>query len=249
MVEKLKNSSCKYLKEFSLKDYVVIIPSVAVGNVAQLSCDLLISSLQMEKIATIWTPAVMPVLGYDPYDLFSGIISTSCELYASSSKKIAILQLRAPLVYKYAKQFLEDIIGHLKERSVKEVIILTSSFAHEKKYVMSSPFRYVANEHYSSKDQVQELQWLEHESTGPELKIYGGGFAPMLYDICSTEMPCLILYKYSSEGDNIQDAYEMVLHLSKVIPLFNLDKAIEAQLTQPVSWKLLFGRPPPVDIY
>lgn len=40
--------------ELNLADYTVIIPSVCVGNVAQLSIDLIISSLQMIKAATVW---------------------------------------------------------------------------------------------------------------------------------------------------------------------------------------------------
>lgn len=38
----------------SLKGYTVIFPSVCVGNVAQLAADLIISTLELKKIATAW---------------------------------------------------------------------------------------------------------------------------------------------------------------------------------------------------
>lgn len=41
-------------KNISLTGYTVIIPSVCVGNVAQLTVDLIISSLELKKVASIW---------------------------------------------------------------------------------------------------------------------------------------------------------------------------------------------------
>lgn len=38
----------------NLNGYTVILPSVCVGNVAQLTADLLISTLQMKKVGTFW---------------------------------------------------------------------------------------------------------------------------------------------------------------------------------------------------
>jgi proteasome assembly chaperone 2 len=233
-----------------ISGYTLIIPSVAVGNVGQLACDLLISSLDMIKIASVYSAAFIPVLGYDPYDLNSSQLSSCCEIYKSTSRNLIVLQLRAPLVFKYARTFLEDVVLKFKERNIKDIVILTSSFAHEKKHITSSPFRYIANESCLHKSKVQKLTWMEHESLDTGLKIFGGGFASLLYAITSQQsLPCLILYKYCSEGNNIPDAYEMVHYLAKLIPIFSENKDLVSQLVQPASWKLMFGRPPPRDIY
>lgn len=240
----------KNCDEGDLKGYTLIIPSVAVGNVGQLACDLLISSLDMKRISSVCSPALIPVLGYDPYDLFSNNLSSCCEIYKCAAKNIAVMQVRAPLVYKYAREFLEDLIASFKGRGIKDVIILTSSFAHEKKHIQTSPFRYLASESSAYKDKLQSKNWLKHESIDGGLQIFGGGFASLLFEVCKeSATPCLILYKYCSEGDNIPDAYDMVTSLTDVVPLFSGKKDLLDQLVRPVSWKLLFGRPAPSDIY
>lgn len=243
-----KSTIWKFIDE-GLDDYTLLVPSVAVGNVSQLACDLLISSLNMVKIGSVYTTAQIPVIGYDPYNLKSENLSTSCEIYKSDTKKICILQIRSPLIYKYAKQFLEEVIETFNEKKIKDVIILTSSYAHEKKHILTSSFRYVVSEgnSYMEKMKIEDIEKYENDG---DLKILGGGFASLLYKIClEKSLSCLILFKYCSEGDNIPDAYDMVSKLIKVLPLFSENKDLFSQLIQPVSWTLLFGRPPPQDIY
>ncbi|CAH2095291.1 unnamed protein product [Euphydryas editha] len=244
-----KSTIWKFFDE-DLDEYTLLVPSVAVGNVSQLACDLLISSLNMVKTGSVYTTAQIPVIGYDPYNLKSESLSTSCEIYKSDSKKICILQIRSPLIFKYAKQFLEEVIETFKEKKIKDVIILTSSFAHEKKHILSSSFRYIVSEGNPYAEKIKNGDMEKHENNGGDLKILGGGFASLLYKIClEKSLPCLILFKYSSEGDNIPDAYDMVNKLTLVCSLFSEDKDVFSQLLQPVSWTLLFGRPPPQDIY
>ncbi|KAF9416330.1 hypothetical protein HW555_006284 [Spodoptera exigua] len=89
----------------------------------------------------------------------------------------------------------------------------SSSFAHEKKHIMTSPFRYVVNELCLYTSKLKTLGWVEHETKGEPVKILGGGFASLLFEITKAKsVPCLVLYKFASEGDNIPDAYEMVQH-------------------------------------
>ncbi|CAG9793437.1 unnamed protein product [Diatraea saccharalis] len=240
----------KYFGEGEISGFTLVIPSVAVGNVGQLACDLLISSFNMVKLASIYDTALIPILGYDPYDLNSSKLSTCCEVYKCIQRNLIVLQFRAPLVYKYAQRFLNEVVKKFKEKNVKEVVILTSSFAHVNKHISSSPFRFVANELYSYKNKIISLKWIEHELHDTGLQIYGGGFASLLYQICTEQLlPCLVLYKYCSEGNNIPDAYEMIHYLANLLPLFSEKTDLKSQLLEPVSWKLLFGRPPPSDIY
>lgn len=239
-----------FKEDGDLSGYTLIVPSVAVGNVGQLACDLLISSLDMVKIASVYSPALIPVIGYDPYDLNSSKLASSCEIFKCAARNLVVLQMRAPLIYKHARLFLEDLAKKFKERNIKDIVILTSSFAHEKKHISTSPFRYLATDSSSFKSKVKTFNWVEHEAHDTELRIYGGGFASMFYEICGeNSLPCLLLYKYCSEGNNIPDAYDMIQYLANLLPLFSEKSDLVSQLIQPVSWKLLFGRPPPKDIY
>lgn len=239
-----------FVEDDNLSGFTFIIPSVAVGNVGQLACDLLISSLDMVKIASVYSPALIPIVGYDPYDLNSPKLSSCCEVYKCAARNLIVLQLRAPLVYKFARTFLLEVVKKFKAKNVKDIVILSSSFAHEKKHISTSPFRYVASELSTLKNKAKTLNWLEHETPEAGLRIFGGGFASLLFEICTeNSLPCLLLYKYCSEGNNIPDAYEMVYYISSILPLFSEKSDLTSQLIQPVSWKLLFGRPPPIDIY
>lgn len=245
-----QNHIWKFFGENDLSGCTLIMPSVAVGNVGQLTCDLLISSLKMKKVATLYSPALIPVLGYDPYDLKSTALTTSCELYQCESRQIVVLQIRAPLVYKYAQSFLEDIVEKLKTKQIKNIILLASSYSHEKKHINTSPFRFLSTEVNPYEDDIKKLNWIKHEQEEARVKIYGGGFTSMFFEIIKeNSLPCCILYKFCSEGDNIPDAYDMIHHLNKILHLFHQEKDVHSQLIQPVSWKFLFGRPPPIDIY
>lgn len=243
-------SQWKFFEDVDLNGYTLVLPSIAVGNVGQLACDLLISSLDMRKIATVYSPAFIPVLGYDPYDLNSSTLSGSCELYQSAAKRLIVLQLRAPLVFKYARAFLAEIVETFKEKNINDIIVLASSFAHEKKHILTSPFRYAASDSCPYRTTAKNLKWVEHELVDNRMQIHGGGFASILYETCKEKgLPSLVLYKYCSEGDNIPDAYDMILQLKSILPKLHGEKSDSLQLIQPVSWKLLFGRPPPQDIY
>ncbi|CAG4959988.1 proteasome assembly chaperone 2 [Colias croceus] len=249
--ERAERDHWMWLKKVDLNGYTLIVPSVAVGNVGQLACDILISSLGMDKIVRIYTPAQFPVIGCNPYDINSTVLSTSCEVYRASSPKLIVLQMKAPLVFKYAQGFLENIVKQFLRKNIKDMIILTSSYAHERRYIMTSPFRYIVYPYTHYKTQIVKNNMIDHDhQIENEIRIFGGGFAPMLFSICKEKsLPCFLLYKYCSEGDNIPDAIEMVKKLHELIEIFDKDKDISEQMIQPESWKHLFGRPPPQDIY
>lgn len=53
----------------NLNGYSVVFPSVCVGNAAQLAVDLLISTLEMRKVATVWHVSTVQ-LNYLVVDFF-----------------------------------------------------------------------------------------------------------------------------------------------------------------------------------
>ncbi|XP_047508274.1 proteasome assembly chaperone 2 [Pieris napi] len=243
-------NSWKWSSNYDLTNYTLVVPSVAVGNVAQLACDLLIATLRMEKLASIYTTAQVPIVGCDPYNLASNTLSTACELYVSAIHNLLVLQVRSPLIQKRARSFLENLVDQFQQKQIKDIIILSSSFAHEKKHIMTSPFRFIASNNTPYSEQIQMANLIPHEQPESDIKIFGGGYAAMLFNICKEKsLPCLCVYKYCSEGDNVPDAYDMVEQLQNIFPLLDRDQNPTTQFIQPASWKLLFGRPPPQEIY
>lgn len=68
-----------------LSSHTLILPCVSVGNVPQLTCDLLISTLinideqNIKLIGHINSDGLMPVAGPDPYKFCGDMLATSCQ--------------------------------------------------------------------------------------------------------------------------------------------------------------------------
>lgn len=91
-------------------DYTLIIPCVSVGNVPQLSLDLLINQFirhpdskeqdpinDLEMVGYISSKHVCPFAGPDSFKLGGSLLTTSIQVFASKSKKIVIIQQRSPI--------------------------------------------------------------------------------------------------------------------------------------------------------
>lgn len=117
--------------EYDLSGYSLIIPSVSIGNIPQLTVDLLITSYNLKKIAIIWHSAIVPSVGGDPYESNASELCTACELYANEEFKIAAIQLRSTIVHKLSVNFFTDLKTSLTQFKLKQVILLCSAFDHE----------------------------------------------------------------------------------------------------------------------
>lgn len=229
-----------FSQKTSLKDYTLIIPSTCVGNVSQLTSDLLIENLKMTKIADSWSPATPPLVGLSAFSHVTDKITTAAELYVSPTKKLAVFQIRTPLTAPLMGEFFQKLVEFAQSEQVKQVVILTSSYGYEKHSVQGSDFMYKSNKELGK---VPELEM----SYTP--KILGGGYALQMFErFVEANVDTIILYKYVSEGDNIPDAVALLLKLNEIIQL--IDKQEEEEgLKMPVSWKYLFGNRAPTEIY
>ena len=75
--------------------YTLLLPVVAVGNVAQLAADLVIATLQLQRAGTLYHDALLPCIGAAAYSHAPGL-SSGLELYACPQRRLAVLQQRAP---------------------------------------------------------------------------------------------------------------------------------------------------------
>ncbi|XP_077232348.1 uncharacterized protein LOC143868920 [Tasmannia lanceolata] len=90
-------------------DYTLLMPVCAVGNIGQLTCDLIISTLlsrqECQLVGRIYSPSVMPVVGPNAFarDGENALPTTSTEVYESVKHKLVIMQQRSSY-YKNTKQ-------------------------------------------------------------------------------------------------------------------------------------------------
>lgn len=240
-----------------LSGHTVILPSLGVGNVAQLSADLLIATLQLEKCAILWHPAIVPIVGPRAFEHDTDATTGACELYTSSigtSRLLSVIQLRSPLAPPFMDAFFVQLIEYLQTARVARLIVLTSSYAYEKHLVGGSAFEYLASEAYAAEaDRLFGEQLGCQRFTGNV--IFGGGFARRVLKTAEDcGLPATVLFKYVSEGDNRPDAADMVGRLNAGGGCWEgaglpQEKDGGVRLVVPLSWKLLFGNSVSADLY
>lgn len=234
-----------FLEKINFNGYTFILPSVSVGNVGQLATDLLISTLSMRKVGTLWDPSIIPIIGPPAYG-HEMSITTASDMYVSEEKKIVILQLRSPLVSALMGALFDKLTDFIVKQNFIRLIILTGSFAHERHVIDGNLFEYQATQIYCDKfgDKLEGLKRYDSEV------LHGSGFASKLLRVAGLKnIPTLTLFKYVSEGDNIPDAVDLLGCLDKILDIVPRRDDGYANLIHPTSWKHLYGNAPPKKIY
>ncbi|MBN3308452.1 PSMG2 protein, partial [Amia calva] len=220
----------------SFKDFTLIMPAISVGNVGQLATDLIISTLNMPAVGYIHTDCLIPMVGNNPYASSpenSDELSTNAEVYSLADMKLAVLQIRAPIIQTKYKQFRKLIFSWIKASEFSRVVLLSSSYAYQRddRQIHGTPLRYLFTPAMQTiiGDRLQDLQWKEMERiaafpgiSNSEQRLYipGGGVTKALYtDSCSEGIPLAVLLTFCSEGDNIPDAFALVNYLNEWLHL------------------------------
>ncbi|KAM9838486.1 proteasome assembly chaperone 2 [Aulostomus maculatus] len=250
------------------RDFTLVMPAVAVGNVGQLAVDLIVSTLNLSRVGFLHTDCLIPMVGNNPYATCkedAEELHTSAEVYTAAELKLAVLQIRAPVVQTKSKKFRELLLSWIKESGFSRTVVLSSSHAYQRddRQLRDTPLRYLITPSLLkvSEDALKELGWREMEraaafpgvtdaNTEPRLSIPGGGISKALYiDSCAEDVPLAVLLIFCSEGDNIPDAFTLVNHLNDWLHLLDNPSQEPHKWKIPTSWTLLFGSGIPPDLY
>ncbi|KAG7500001.1 hypothetical protein JOB18_005400 [Solea senegalensis] len=250
----VENSLC------SFKGFTLVMPAVAVGNVGQLAVDLIVSTLNMKRVGYVHTDCLIPMAGNNPYTTCrddAEELHTPAEVYTAPELKLAVLQIRAPIIQTKFKKFRQLIVSWLKSSGFSRTVILSSSHAYQRddQQLKGMPLRYLVTPSLLkvSEDALKSLGWREMEqvpafpgmtdtNAEPRLCIPGGGITKGLYsDSCSEDLPLAVLLLFCSEGDNIPDAFTLVNHLNDWLHLLDSPSQEANKWKIPPSWSLLFG--------
>jgi len=239
-------------------EYTLILPTVSVGNVGQLSCDAIIATLGPKRVGYLHDDSVLPIVGSDPFGEGSGQIATALDVYESAEHKLVIVQQRAPLIKGRKCQFVDRLFEWIQACQFRQVVLLTSVFAHERRdtQLVGPQTRFLATPAAQQllPDELlsgsgEHLGWIHLEkrqleftnddgSLEPDIFIPGSGITKSLFSKCVSEnLSALCLLIFCAEGDNISDA----LTLSSLINTFKKWIPSDQQWKIPPSWKLLFG--------
>ncbi|KNC49576.1 proteasome assembly chaperone 2 [Thecamonas trahens ATCC 50062] len=139
-----------------LDGYTVFMPSLSIGNVGQLTADILVASLDMRLVGSLDTDLVVPVVGADPYhapaasaaaaaavaatasasatpdaptlDDVTGMAS-ALDVYVADEARVAVIQQRAPLIKGKRAIFATRLVGWLSKAQATALVWLHSADA------------------------------------------------------------------------------------------------------------------------
>lgn len=243
----------------SFKDFTLIMPAISVGNVGQLGVDLIISTLNMCRVGYIHTDSLIPMAGNNPYYSSAETadeLHTNAEVYTAPERKLAVLQIRTPIIQTKLRTFRKTMVSWIKDSGFSRTIVLSSSHAYQRddQQLHGAPLRYLVTPTLQKlcADSLKELEWREMERvsafpgiTDSEQRLYipGGGITKGLFnDSCAEDLSLAVVLIFCSEGDNIPDAIALVNHLNDWLHL--VDKPVGQGAHKwriPASWRLLFG--------
>uniref|UniRef100_A0A1A8H2V6 Proteasome assembly chaperone 2 n=1 Tax=Nothobranchius korthausae TaxID=1143690 RepID=A0A1A8H2V6_9TELE len=252
----------------AFKGFTLVMPAVAVGNVGQLAVDLIISTLNLSRVGYLHTDCLIPMAGNNPYSSCKEDaegLHCPAEVFTAAERKLAVLQIRVPIIQKKSKKFCQMLVSWIKSSGFSRTVVLSSSHAYQRddQQLHGTPLRYLATPSLLkvSVDTLKELGWREMEQVPafpglkdadaePRLYIPGGGITKGLYsDSCLAEdLPLAVLLLFCSEGDNIPDAFALVNHLNDWLHLLDTPGS-ECKWKIPTSWSLLFGSGVPPALF
>ncbi|KAM3596033.1 uncharacterized protein V6R79_007233 [Siganus canaliculatus] len=250
------------------KDFTLVMPAVAVGNVGQLAVDLIVSTLNMSRVGYVHTDCLIPMAGNNPYATCkedAEELHTPAEVYTAAELKLAVLQIRAPILQTKSKKFSQQLVSWIKSSGFTRTVVLSSSHAYQRddQQLQGTPLRYLASPSMlkGSADALKELGWREMErmapfpgltdtNAEPRLYIPGGGITKRLYtDSCAEDLPLAVLLLFCSEGDNVPEAFTLANHLDDWLHLLDNPSENRNKWKIPPSWSLLFGSGIPPALY
>lgn len=142
--------------------------------------------------------------------------------------------------------FFDELLQFLHTQRIGNLLILTSSFAHEQHTIESTKFMYLANDSFKTafSQYFASTEWNEYNAS----IIHGGGFAMKLWQrVLEKKFSVCLLFKYVSEGDNRADAVQFVEQLDALQANGLLGN--DTRLKMPISWKALYGNAPTEQLY
>ncbi|CAG8512491.1 13764_t:CDS:2 [Acaulospora morrowiae] len=242
-------------------------PSISIGNVPQLTVDLLITNLRLQRIGFLEDENVIPVAGASETG-----VAVAVEVYQSSDNEWTVIQQRAPVIKKKWRIFAQNLLTFIKESRFSKVILLSSADATRRMdfQLTGIPLRFLMTsslpDNFSEKavdlglkvmekipkDRFESLnEYLGKKQDEADLpSIPGGGISKHLFFECQKEkIPLLMIICFAIEGDNTQDAFLLADYTNALLGLIPHQDTLTKCWKMPSSWAGLFGTPYDQSLY
>lgn len=222
----------------------LVVPAISIGNVPQLSVDLLIHNLNLKLVARLDSLFLYPFAA--PVDYVQGreetrskdSISTGLELYYNEELKLAVIQQRSPIIPEYSQNFLDYLLGVIQELSFGRVLVLDSNdYALKGDLDFERPLELYSNE---LEERFKSLKVSKTNDLGKvkdSFTTFTNALVEELNKLKNVTLQALLIYVY--EGDNFYDAQVVA---KEAFDLLEIEQPKE--LVKPKSWEGAYGDRP-----
>jgi proteasome chaperone 2 len=220
--------SLSSIEQTDLEGTTLILPSISLGNLPQLTIDLLIHTYNLDKIGCLDSTYLYPFVS--PQDHRADVTETSrpgishgVEVYYSAANKITVIQQRSPIITNFTEKYVTEVISpFINNKKFAKVYLLDSGDAgllenHQQIEVLK------AEELLSKSLANLNLQ------NSPETP-----FSKYTTQVCKNYNVNVII-SYIYEGDNFYDAQ---LQGKKLVDILQLE---EKPWVTPRSWLGVYG--------
>ncbi|KAI8872165.1 hypothetical protein GQ42DRAFT_161514 [Ramicandelaber brevisporus] len=257
-----------------LRGTLLVVPTVSIGNVPQLSTDLLINTLRLDRIGYLDEPTVVPYAGSQAFDhLKSSGVNTALEVYQTSDAKVTFIQQRSFVHRGAGPQFAANIAGFAKQNGISQVLLLSSADAsirgdgelnsglggnsaiyhilpkNDGETRLVSSVKQVVTTPFELSHPADSKKSVGSEAVYPAIP--GAGATRFLISAFqSASIPLAALVTYAAEGDNIPDAINLASTAYRILSDSG-SLSLESPLTEfkpPGSWDsaMYAGKPPQI---
>ncbi|KAJ2119468.1 hypothetical protein GGH19_000116 [Coemansia sp. RSA 1807] len=229
----------------------LILPSVSIGNVPQLSVDLLINTLEATRVGIIHSPYLVPISGTSGFDHLPDQRLVPLEVYQTPDTKWTIVQQRSPPLAKHHKDFARELMDFIELGSFSRVIVLTSSDAALRGDAMIDGPQIRSLTVNCEDVLANKLRELSLSSLGsgyaqttkdsealPLKHLHAAGVAKPLLKLCqAAKLPVIALVALVFEGDNVHDAINLANATNSLLDIVPTTQ----KWCPPQSWQWLMA--------
>ncbi|WWD22451.1 hypothetical protein CI109_106942 [Kwoniella shandongensis] len=237
----------------SFKSSTLILPAVSLGNVPQLTADLLISSLGLRRVG--WIGRGDTVAPFSGAGEGGEIVTGGLEVYGQPGSELYVVQQRSPTLKTKKDAHVALLHDFISTNAFSSVVILTSlDAANQDDAQLLTPHQRVLPPRIPSSlpPSLQRLSDLlpplslnmidqprpsaSTSSTYPPFLPAAGLTRRLLASLASEQIPHGAVTAWCVEGDNRGDAVALAGIVLRLLGIEN-----DVQLQEPSSWEGLFG--------
>ncbi|KAG9124641.1 hypothetical protein FRC07_010808 [Ceratobasidium sp. 392] len=203
---------------------ILIMPVISAGNVTQLSADLLVHTLALQR-AGVFDPAYHVSVVGGPDGPAAAGVTVPMELFGSPGGDIYVLQQRSPVLKDHKEEFVQRLLEMIESSGFGALLYLVGSDLSTRTDAQMSSIYYHALSKNTTKGDISaaplgsilDLPAFADSVDAQDVVIPGAGLARRLLSAPGSSPPRVALVQFVAEGDNVPDARAMAAMVAKLL--------------------------------